>query len=69
MTSRGYLALTVIGVLVALAGLALIALDSLGKGDTSGLDLKDVGLVIVGLVLAIAGGALGARKPAPTPPP
>lgn len=66
--STGSTVLTVLGVLAILAGIGLIALDYLGKGDTSGLDYKDVGIIVVGIVLAAIGAALSGRKPAAATP-
>ena len=56
------LILAVVGVLAVVAGLAFIALDYLGAGDTSGLDPKDVGIVVVGVILLLAGLFLGRRR-------
>ncbi len=58
----GSTALTIVGVLILLAAIAFIALDYLGKGDTSGLDYKDVGILVLGLLLAGVGVGLGRRK-------
>ena len=68
MVSKGYVALAVVGILVMLAGVAFIALDLMGKGDSSGIDPKDVGIVVVGLVLAALGGVLSVRKKPASPP-
>lgn len=62
MVSKAYTALAAVGILVFLAGLAFIVLDYMGKGDTSGLDVKDVGIMILGLVLAAIGGVMSVRK-------
>lgn len=66
--SRGSTVLLFVGVVVAIAGVAFIALDALGKGDSSSIDYKDVGLVVVGVLLAAIGAALGRRRSAPAPP-
>ncbi|MGI0132942.1 MAG: hypothetical protein ACREDK_07645 [Thermoplasmata archaeon] len=67
--STGSSALLILGVLGVLGGVALIAIDVMGKGDTSGIDVKDVGILIVGVLLAVIGGALSRRRPsAPSPP-
>ena len=68
MVSRGYTALAVIGIVLFVAGIVFIALDYSGRGDTSGLDLKDVGLVVIGLILAAIGGAMAVRKRPASPP-
>ena len=68
MVSKGYVALAAVGILVMLAGMAFIVLDLMGKGDNSGLDPKDLGIVVVGLILTVVGGALSVRK-TPVPPP
>ena len=68
MVSKGYVLLTVAGILVMLVGLAFIALDLMGRGDNSGIDPKDVGVVVVGLVLAALGGVLSVRKKPASPP-
>jgi hypothetical protein len=47
--------LKVIGVLLTLGSLALIAIDLSGMGDTRGIDYKDVGILIVGLIILIVG--------------
>ena len=57
--SKASTALIVIGVLVTLAGIAFLVLDALGKGDSSGIDPKDIGLVVAGIVLGAVGGVLG----------
>lgn len=59
--SKGSTALLVVGVLVILLAVVSIAFDLLGRGDTQGLDPKDLGLLAVGVVLAGIGAALGAR--------
>lgn len=57
-----------VGILAIVAGVVFIALDYAGMGDTSGLDYKDVGIIVVGIVLAGIGGALaGRKKPMPAP--
>ena len=67
--SAGSTALVVLGVLFVIAGVAFIALDTIGRGDySSGIDPKDAGILVVGIVLAAIGGVLGRRKPAPTAP-
>lgn len=71
MVSKGYAVLTVVGILVLLLGLIFIALDFAGSGDTAGLDPKDLGIVLIGLILAIVGAALARRKtsaPGPSSP-
>lgn len=71
MLSKAYTALAAVGVLLFVIGLALITLDYLGKGDTSGVDYKDVGLTVLGLILAAIGGVMAVRKKpttSPTPP-
>lgn len=62
MASKAYVALTVVGVLVLLAGIVFVVLDYTGNGDTSGLDPKDLGILLVGLVLAIVGAVMSTRK-------
>ncbi|HUZ79705.1 MAG TPA: hypothetical protein VMV28_03705 [Thermoplasmata archaeon] len=68
MLSRGYIALAAVGIVLFVAGIVFIALDYSGVGDTSGLDLKDVGLVVIGLILAAIGGAMAVRKRPASPP-
>ncbi len=63
--SKASTAFIVIGVLVTLAGIAFLVLDALGKGDSSGIDPKDIGLVVVGIVLGAVGAVLG-RPQRPT---
>lgn len=66
--SAGSTALVVIGILLILGGIGLIILDQIGRGDSHGIDLKDVGIVILGIILAAIGGALGRRRPVATAP-
>jgi len=47
--------LKLIGVLLIIGAIALIIIDLSGVGDTSGLDYKDVGILIVGLIILIIG--------------
>ncbi len=61
-------ALLVVGVLLALAGVAFLALDALHMGDSSGIDPKDVGILVVGILLAVIGAALAGRKKVSVPP-
>ncbi len=67
--SAGSTAVLVIGILLVLAGVAFITLDFLGHGDTSGLDVKDLGILGVGVILAAVGGALGSKGSKPSSPP
>lgn len=60
--------LLVVGILAVIAGAVLVALDYIGVGDTSGLDYKDVWIIVVGIVLAGIGGALAGRKKPAAPP-
>ena len=66
MFPKVYSALVAVGILVVLAAIVFIGLDYAGKGDTAGLDPRDLGLAIFGLVLAIVGGWLGSRNQAAT---
>ena len=66
--SAGSTALLILGVLLVIAGIGLIALDYAGKGDTSGIDYKDVGILVVGIVLAALGAALSRRGRATVAP-
>ena len=68
MVSRAYTALAGVGIVLFVVGIVLIALDYSGLGDTSGLDFKDVGLVVVGLILAGIGGVMSVRKSTAPPP-
>ncbi len=65
--SKTATALLVVGVILLVAGIAFIALDYSGAGDQSGLDYKDVALVLIGVVLAGIGAGLRSR--AGTSPP
>jgi hypothetical protein len=65
----GPLAVLIVGILLVLVGIGTMTLDYLGRGDSSGLDLKDLGLLIVGIILVIVGGAWGSRgSSTPAPP-
>lgn len=60
--------LSAIGILAVVVGIVLIVLDYTGRGDTSGLDYKDVGILVVGIVLTGIGGSLAIRKGSVAPP-
>ncbi len=57
----------VLGILAIVAGVAFVALDLLGRGDSSGADPKDLGIIVVGIVLVAVGLVLG-RRPKPEGP-
>lgn len=60
--SRSSTALLVVGIVAMVAGAAFIVLDLTGMGDSSGLDYKDLGIVVLGVVLSGIGAALAVRK-------
>ena len=61
-------ALVVIGALLVVLGVGALALDLTGHGDSSGLDYKDVGILVVGVILLGIGAGLR-RSPSPSPAP
>lgn len=67
--SAGSTVLLALGLLAIVAAVALIALDYLGRGDTSGLDPKDLGILGAGVVLVGVGAALGRARTPPSPTP
>ncbi len=58
-------ALIVIGVILVVVGAASMALDLSGRGDFGGLDPKDLGTLVVGILLLVVGGWLRGRTPTP----
>jgi uncharacterized membrane protein len=54
--------LVILGIIVIIAGIAAISLDLAGMGDTHGFDPKDVGIIVVGLILVIIGALVRSRK-------
>jgi uncharacterized membrane protein len=61
--SRTSVILVILGIVVILAGIAFISLDLAGMGDTHGFDPKDIGIIVVGLILLIIGAVVRSRKP------
>ncbi|MEM0118697.1 MAG: hypothetical protein QXV32_09645 [Conexivisphaerales archaeon] len=43
--------LAIIGLLLIIGAFVLIALDYSGMGDMRGLDIKDVGVLLIGIIL------------------
>ncbi len=62
MVSKTSLVLTVLGVLLLVAGVVFLALDLSGMGDTAGFDPKDLGFVVVGAILLGVGLGLRSRS-------
>lgn len=59
----------VVGILALVAGVAFVTLDLLGRGDSSGVDPKDLGVIAVGVLLLAVGLVLERRtgsRDAPT---
>ncbi|MDG6933960.1 MAG: hypothetical protein JRN68_04620 [Nitrososphaerota archaeon] len=59
--------LKIIGILLIIGSLALIAIDLSGMGDTSGLDYKDVGILVVGVIILILGFVVKPKSSIPPP--